>query len=518
MHADPDFWSDDNQYVEFPRDRFLEHTDAEIKDDFLELETGMIGRIKSLPTLFAVEHEQADTRIGEITDIEVHSTILRVKYRFRKDHYPLTRGVLEQNCKKLDINKSGFEFHRTHWAIKEGDISGFYEEYLNTLTGIAHKLKSSDKKVQLIYSFNGNGKTRLSRKFKELVSPKPKAGTESGEDYQSKVLYYNAFTEDLFYWDNDLHGDTERKLIIQPNSYTEWVLKDQGQELNATKHFQRYTNSKLLPVFTPLFTEVCFKVEDGSRKASENIKISKGEESNFIWSLFFSMMEEIVSAFSEPESEAAGKFNHLDYIYIDDPVSSLDENHLIQAAVDLAQLIKSDSSDLKFIISTHNPLFFNVLSNEFRRGFPKNWKKKTHSKHLLEKTIDGSFVLADQISGAPFSYHLFLLNEVRIATETGNVRKYHFGFMRNILEKTSTFLGYERWEELLPKTSDGTSDPYAERLTNYGVHSKQAGDEIEPIPREIKSMLKVIYEHFINSGHTFIKAAEAEPTQQTETA
>ncbi len=127
-----------------------------------------------------------------------------------------------------------------------------------------------------------------------------------------------------------------------------------------------------------------------------------------------------------------------------------------------------------------------------------------------------NFVLNDQISDSPFSYHLFLLGEVRAAIENGNVRKYHFGFMRNVLEKTSTFLGYERWEELLPKTSDGTSDPYAERLTNYGVHSKHAGEEIEPIPQEIKNMLKVIYEHFINSGHTFMNAAETQPAQPTE--
>ena len=115
----------------------------------------------------------------------------------------------------------------------------------HTLRQIAEQLRAANKKVQLIYAFNGNGKTRLSREFKELVSPKPDGDTE--EEHKSKILYYNAFTEDLFYWDNDLHGDTERKLIIQPNSYTEWALKDQGQELNATKHFQRYTNSKLTP-------------------------------------------------------------------------------------------------------------------------------------------------------------------------------------------------------------------------------------------------------------------------------
>lgn len=65
--------------------------------------------------------------------------------------------------------------------------------------------------MQLIYAFNGTGKTRLSREFKRLIAPK-NTETEELEDAKAKILYYNAFTEDLFYWDNDLNADTNRKL------------------------------------------------------------------------------------------------------------------------------------------------------------------------------------------------------------------------------------------------------------------------------------------------------------------
>ena len=41
-----------------------------------------------------------------------------------------------------------------------------------TLTEIAQQLKAANKKVQLIYAFNGMGKTRLSREFKQLIAPK----------------------------------------------------------------------------------------------------------------------------------------------------------------------------------------------------------------------------------------------------------------------------------------------------------------------------------------------------------
>lgn len=72
----------------------------------------------------------------------------------------------------------------------------------NTLKEIAQQLRAANKKVQLIYAFNGTGKTRLSREFKELVAEEIDADGEDAEasDLARKnVIYYNAFTEDLFF-------------------------------------------------------------------------------------------------------------------------------------------------------------------------------------------------------------------------------------------------------------------------------------------------------------------------------
>ena len=48
--------------------------------------------------------------------------------------------------------------------------------------------------IILVYAFNGTGKTRLSREYKDLT--KDKEGNHTG-------VYYNAFSEDLFRWNND---------------------------------------------------------------------------------------------------------------------------------------------------------------------------------------------------------------------------------------------------------------------------------------------------------------------------
>jgi hypothetical protein len=370
-------------------------------------------------------------------------------------------------------------------------------------------------KLQLIYAFNGTGKTRLSREFKKLIAPKNPEGEET-EDTRSKVIYYNAFTEDLFYWDNDLDLDVERKLKIHPNNYTEWVLQEQGQDRNAITHFQRYTNDKLTPHFNeeyavkdergkeligkdgkvvtvPAFSEVTFSFERGNKELSEHVKISKGEESCFIWSIFYSLIEQVIDVLNvpEPEERETDRYDKLEYIFIDDPVSSLDENHLIELAVDVAELIKSseytNGQGLKFIVTTHNPLFYNILCNEFN-----GLKKNQFQKYRLVKHEDGTLTLENQANDSPFSYHLFLKSELEKARDTGDIRKYHFNFLRNILEKTSTFVGANRWENLLPEDDSGQPNPYMKRILNLSSHSKQSGDEVADPDEEDKRVFKFL--------------------------
>lgn len=372
-----------------------------------------------------------------------------------------------------------------------------------SLTDIAQQLKDRDKKVQLIYAFNGNGKTRLSREFKLLVSPKNDVETEETGLASKKIIYYNAFTEDLFYWDNDLDNDVDLKLKIHQNSFTEWVFIEQGQEQNVTSHFQNFTNQALTPRFNSNFTEVTFSFERGNEEPSQNIKISKGEESSFVWSVFYSLLEQVIDVLNipEPSERETDKLNQLEYVFIDDPVSSLDDNHLIELAVNLAELIKMNQSNLKIVITTHNPLFYNVLYNELSRDNKRHGykAKRDFVKYRLQKLDDGMFLLEEQTGDSPFAYHLFLKNEIEKAVESGQIKKYHFSFLRNILEKTSTFLGYDDWVDLLPLTADGNPNPYVKRIINLSSHSKHSGDEIAELSDDDKRVLDYLMKEFMRT-------------------
>lgn len=349
------------------------------------------------------------------------------------------------------------------------------------LTEIATMLRDKQQNVQLIYAFNGTGKTRLSRAFKELVSPK-----NNIELARNDILYYNAFTEDLFYWDNDLNENSQPKLKIQPNSFTNWVLKEQAQDQNIITHFQRYTNDKLTPKFSEDFNEVTFSFARGNDDIEENIKISKGEESNFIWSIFYSLLKLVIEELKMDENDRSTQdFNKLQYIFIDDPVSSLDENHLIQLAIDLADLTKSIRG-LKFVISTHNTLFYNVLYNEL--GLKNGY--------FLRKYDDGSFELDEKKgdSNKAFSYHLFLKKTIEEAIKNGEIQKYHFTLLRNLYEKTANFLGYAKWSELLPDEKE----LYTRQINRFS-HSTLTDDEVaEPTEAE-KNIVVYLLNHLINN-------------------
>lgn len=389
-----------------------------------------------------------------------------------------------------------------------------------TLEEIAQQLIDANKKVQLIYAFNGTGKTRLSRAMKELIDPKT---DERDDDYRPKVLYYSAFTEDLFYWDNDLDGDTERKLCIQPNAFTNWILRDQGLDRNIVDNFQRYTSRSITPNFLPeeviveqggrrivthTFPEIRFDFTGGDN-VKRAIKISKGEESNLIWSVFYTLLQEIVSLYQDqdPEQRENDQFNKLEYVFIDDPVSSLDDTHLIELAVDLAQLIKTCESDLKFVIATHNPLFYNVLHNEIKNKLEKErdgkplkiYNPKCSDRWWLKKQIDGTFLLIKQGSRTPFAYHLLLLSELKAAIAAERLQKYHFNFLRNILEKTATFLGYQNWGVLLPQIN-GAPDPFGSRIVNLSSHSAHSGEEVAQLEendcKKLIELVNYLFDHY----------------------
>ena len=350
----------------------------------------------------------------------------------------------------------------------------------DSLEEIAQKIKDSDKKVTLLYAFNATGKTRLSMEFKNLVN-------ESGEDEIIKhVVYYNAFTEDLFSWDNDLENDSERKLKINKDSSFIDLIERQGKENEIAERFKGFTSSKIEPNINTRTGEITFSLPTGDNEAIENIKISKGEESIFIWTVFFVLMETIIEELSidEISDRSTNDFDDIQYIFIDDAISSLDDNHAIDIALELKRIIgDSKNEDLRFIISTHHALFYNILHTEMTKA-KKFWFSKNEDKYLIIELENNE---------TPFGYHLMLKDELKRAIENNTIKRYHFNLMRNLLEKTAHFLGYNSWKDLI---NEEDKDSYIKRINLYS-HSNHSALEAKELEQHEKEFLKRIYEKII---------------------
>ncbi len=149
------------------------------------------------------------------------------------------------------------------------------------------------KKFVLLYAYNGTGKTRLSTAFKELG----KQVDENGEVIERDTLYFNAFTEDLFQWDNDLANDRERVLKINKDSRYFAGLEELEMDNRIRPLLNRYADFEF-EIDTGAW-EVSFaretrqKREDGTygTKREEDIKVSRGEENIFIWCFFLAIVQ-----------------------------------------------------------------------------------------------------------------------------------------------------------------------------------------------------------------------------------
>ncbi len=353
-----------------------------------------------------------------------------------------------------------------------------------TIEELAESIKNNDKKICLYYAFNGVGKTRLSMGLRKLVEE------ENDIEEAPRVLYYNSFIEDLFIWDNRKIDSST--LEIDTSSEFFQLLIDSGKEAEIISKFKEFTLSKLEPVFNLETGKITFRIPKGN-EVIENIKISRGEESIFIWSIFIVLLDTALSELSMPiEDRSTERYNNLEYIFIDDPMSSLDDNNIIEVAISLKSLISESTVDnIKYIITTHHTLFYNVLYHEIKYDSKKTFENciiKNNGK-MYEKVGNNDTI---------FGYHHFIKNELKNAISNNKIERYHFTLFRNLLEKTSTYLGYKKWGDLI--TYDGVTKEKREeyiRKINLYSHNKISDLENAELKENEKEMLKKLFNNFI---------------------
>jgi hypothetical protein len=348
---------------------------------------------------------------------------------------------------------------------------------------IRDDLNSGNQDFVLLYAYNGTGKTRLSMEFKDAGRRKNKG--------QPDTLYFNAYTEDLFSWDNDLEKDSERRLHINTDSKFFKGLKELALDERIGFYLGRYADF-LFDIDYDKWT-ISFRKGDDAR----HIKVSRGEENIFIWCVFMAICERVI--------DGAESYQWVKYLYIDDPVTSLDDNNAIAVASDLAKLLRqakgrtrpepvmaggpaeADSAPrmvrapIKAVVSSHHALFFNVVCNEL--------KKDAHKKYFMQRPERGSTYTLRATDDTPFFHHVAMLAEIQKAAADGKLYTHHFNTLRSILEKTAIFFGNDDFSRCIHGVDDEVLYARALNLLSHGKYDiyqpTEMGDDNKRLFRQI---------------------------------
>lgn len=333
-----------------------------------------------------------------------------------------------------------------------------------SLSDIAVRFRSDLKDLDfvLLYAYNGTGKTRLSMEFKDR-------GKRGGQDKRD-TLYFNAYTEDLFHWDNDLEYDSDRVLKINAesnffNGFRQLALEDKIFEylkryatFNFKIDYEKWEISFSKEIPNPAYT---LDNDQPETVVQNNIKVSRGEENIFIWCIFLAICELVI--------DGAESYDWVKYIYIDDPISSLDDNNAIAVASDLSKLLLKGVGKVDVVISSHHHLFFNVICNEL--------KKKKSKRYFLHKSGANGYTLR-ATDETPYFHHVALLSELKGLLPKENqtihdvrIKTYHFNMLRSIMEKTATFFGYKDFSMCIHGVKDEVLYSRALNLLSHGKYS-----------------------------------------------
>ncbi len=210
------------------------------------------------------------------------------------------------------------------------------------------------------------------------------------------------------------------------------------------------------------------------------IKISRGEENIFIWCFFLAVAQLAID-----KQEA---YEWVKFIYIDDPISSLDENNAIAVAAHMAQLIK-EQENVKAIISSHHTLFFNVLCNEMKKA----------RRYFLRHDQNGYYLY--DTTNTPQFYHVAMLRELHTLAQSGNLFTYHFTLLRGIMEKAATFHGFNNISEIIRQEPDDENGTLHHRYIQLLSHGNYSLFEPVEMMEENKEIFRNILNNFMNSYH-----------------
>lgn len=190
--ADENAW--DGSSFSIGVERFLEHTEDHLRKRFAELNATAIDELTRLPAIFAYEnHVNRPARVGLITGIRSRQGEIRISFELAGDIPPLTSRQFADHAWDFDLNR--YEMNRTHWAVKDVDLSAALDEVGIALSVEATTPKDTQFSRRTVISgavlLQNLGHTNFDLMLLELGV----AGLNAGRDRGSLLARSNALAE-----------------------------------------------------------------------------------------------------------------------------------------------------------------------------------------------------------------------------------------------------------------------------------------------------------------------------------
>jgi predicted nucleotide-binding protein len=159
-------------------DRVLSYTSVRIKSDFLPLSEESIRSICDLPTLFVYEFAKRAPKseedwsdpalVGKIVAVKARKNEVVISFEIDRTIEPIPVKEILRVAEELEIDLSGGESYRTHWAVKDVDLIDLLrrENILKTETSekvedqlrtIANEIDKPRGERQKIFIAHGHG-------------------------------------------------------------------------------------------------------------------------------------------------------------------------------------------------------------------------------------------------------------------------------------------------------------------------------------------------------------------------
>lgn len=354
---------------------------------------------------------------------------------------------------------------------------------------LAKQLVDSRKNIILVFAFNGTGKTRFSVEYKN-VTKELNDGNHSG-------VYYNAYSEDLFIWDNDTENvGSPIKLNIVHSSLNQYhsALDEEKlrEKLAAYKPKFDFTFNYHTDISRGI-ESISFYPQSEDEEQSAAIKISRGEQQIFIWCLFLAMFD--IQGWTGEQNS---------HFFIDDPVSSLDDHNIFVTAASIMDLIDEHCENRKIIITTHHVGFFSILSDWLTKGEKASSYKRLTQQYILKSVANELFLL--DCRKDVFLYHLELLQMLQHAINDKQLYAYHFAILRQVLENVSSFLGVGHISYVLEQIGIEDTDDVARIIntlshkTVFRYEAKELVPDNEELFINVFNRLKNKYNFVLHTG------------------